>query len=224
MLEKNPRGIGKTREKFSPIMKILPSMFNSPQAPWVLYPGEAQCEAKSIFTKSRALGRHALTLGNISPLLFSLHLKNPAVSGIAMRNSHQTKITLRTWYKATFKARKYPMELEAWDTVIQPIQLLEEQGLRIKGTCNSWKNSIKGSRAPHWFVKWWHCWVTCDLCLLEAEPCAQWIVCTVTSPGNLWSWAGKGGHSQAQTFNQRCFYSIKYNSKDTKCDDSEPTH
>lgn len=127
MLEITPRATGKTREIFThhedtPCNK---NSLNFPQARWVLYPGEAQCEPRSIFTTSRALVGTPWHSA-IFPLSYfycpwkrSSSARNPC-------EEQPSKTTSRTWQKATCKARKCLMELEAWDTLIQLILLLEE--------------------------------------------------------------------------------------------------
>lgn len=91
----------------------------------------------------------------------------------------------------------------------------------IKGTCNSWKDSIKSSWAPHRFVKWWHCWVTLVCALGSRALCSlKCLLCHIPKcPGSPWSWASRGGHSQAQTFTR----DVSIQSNMEFCD-SESTH
>lgn len=222
-LKKSPEALEKQERNFHP---SLPSTLDFPQAPWVLYPGEAQCEPRSIFTKSRALGWHTLTLGNISPLLFSLHLKE-----IQQCQESPWGTAIKDHFKNLAEGKLQGKEIsDEAGSLGQVVPTHSASGgvgtVWIKDTCNSWKDSIKSSWAPHWFVKWWHCWVTCDLCRGSRALCSvSCLHCHIPEGlSKSWSWAGRGGHSQAQTFTQRCFYSIKCNSKDTKCYDSEPAH
>lgn len=124
----NPQRYWKNKREIFTHHEDTPSNKNSlnfPQAPWVLYPGEAQCEPRSIFTMSRALVGTPWHSA-IFPLFYfycpwkrSSSARNPC-------EEQPSKTTPRTWQKPTCKARKCLMELEAWDTLIQPILLLEE--------------------------------------------------------------------------------------------------
>lgn len=196
-------------------MKILPSVPNFPQAPWVLYPGEAQGEPRSIFTKIRAIGWHALTPSNISPLLFSLDLKD-----IQQSQKSLWEMAIQDHFKNLAEGKEISDGAGSLGHTDPSHSVSGGVGtVWLKGPYNSWKDSIKSSRAPQRFVKWWHCWVICDLCPLGAES-----VLSAVSAGPHPEYPGRGGHSQAHTFTQRCSYSIKYNSKDTKCYDSELAH
>lgn len=200
MLGKNPRGIVKTREKLSLIMseyscmnthEILPAMLNFPQAPWVLHPGEAQCEPKSLFSTSRALGWHTLTLSNISPLLFSLYLKE-----IQQCKEPLWGTAIKGHFKNLAEGNLQGKEIsDGAGSLGHSDPTHSASGgvgtVWIKGTCNFWKDSINSSGGPHRFVKWWHRWVTGDLCPVFTEVSA---LSHPQCPGS--PYRGRGAHSQ----------------------------